>query len=514
MKSLLALLAAGVVVGAGYWKLQNPDGGVEDLQTQAAATIERLKGGVVAVRDGAPNRQNAMAEMEKKIESIEASLGAGADSARAEIVDGRLLDIERRMDSFNSQMDVVNSSTNASDTQAASTTEKIDGLSGKIDLLTRRLDEQASDQTLNGINNDMQRIEANLSELAEQGEASSANMTSRLDSLEEQSSGLLSRFNTLSVSAASNPDDGEAAANLRAQVDQRLQEVEKKFETTNTDSRRVETMVARFDQTRKQLAIMQEAQSTALSTIAELQNEVAELRTKNESLSIDGLQAEVKQQLADVRQQIDSASFVGPENVASLGDALEVTRNRIQTLEQRVQSLPAASNAASEAQQVQSGLESQIAALESKLAQVSAAADEGLVDSIAEVKEQVSALELDLRKKQSGKSIPYKIYFGRGSTGISEEAAKVLNSFIALEKNRTVGVSIYGFTDRRGAAEYNQRLALQRATNVRSYLIQKGFDYTKIDSINGLGEDAAAASLEDGTEDAQQRTVVLFAAQP
>ncbi len=89
-----------------------------------------------------------------------------------------------------------------------------------------------------------------------------------------------------------------------------------------------------------------------------------------------------------------------------------------------------------------------------------------------------------------------------------------MNSFIAQEKNRTTGVSIYGFTDRRGTAEYNQELALRRATNVRSYLIQNGFDFTKINSLNGLGEDAAAISSEDGAEDAKERSVVLFAAQP
>ena len=39
-------------------------------------------------------------------------------------------------------------------------------------------------------------------------------------------------------------------------------------------------------------------------------------------------------------------------------------------------------------------------------------------------------------------------------------------------------------------------------------------DYTKINTLSGLGEDAAAAELEDEVEDANQRVVVLFAAQP
>jgi len=55
---------------------------------------------------------------------------------------------------------------------------------------------------------------------------------------------------------------------------------------------------------------------------------------------------------------------------------------------------------------------------------------------------------------------------------------------------------------------------LRRATNVRTYLLQNGFDFALIQQINGLGEAAAAAVLPDDADDAQQRVVVLFAAQP
>ncbi|MBX2837997.1 MAG: OmpA family protein [Gammaproteobacteria bacterium] len=522
MKTLLALLAAGVVVGAGYWKYQNPDGNIADLRADASQTAERLKGGLVAVRDGGPIQQNRLEKIDdlatnqetlrSELNSLSAAIENGGSSARAEVVDGRLLDAERRLDSFNAQMDTINSNSDGHKTQLTSLTETVSGLNGQIELLNRRLEEQANNDALNGINNDLQRLESTIETLQESDKSNSEMLTTRLSAVEDKASILLSRLNTLSANAVSDSDSDEDTASLRAQVDQRLQAVEQKFETTTTDSQRIETLLDRFNQTRKQLAQLDEVHKQSQETIAALQKEVDELRTRNESLSIDGLQDKIQQQLADVRKQIDSASTTGSTDVNSLNSALEATRNRIQNLEQRVQGLPATSNAASVAQEVQSSLEAQIASLESKLAEVSANPD--LIDSISEVKQQVSALESDLRKKRNGETVTYKIYFDRGSTGISEDAAKVLNTFIAQEKNRTTGVSIFGFTDRRGTAEYNQRLALQRATNVRSYLIQKGFDYTKIESINGLGEDAAAASLEDGTEDAQQRTVVLFAAQP
>ena len=44
-----------------------------------------------------------------------------------------------------------------------------------------------------------------------------------------------------------------------------------------------------------------------------------------------------------------------------------------------------------------------------------------------------------------------------------------------------------GHTDRIGSAEYNLKLSKQRADAVRDYLISKGVDRTKIETI-GMGE--------------------------
>ena len=44
-----------------------------------------------------------------------------------------------------------------------------------------------------------------------------------------------------------------------------------------------------------------------------------------------------------------------------------------------------------------------------------------------------------------------------------------------------------GHTDRIGSAEYNQKLSKQRADAVRDYLVSKGVDRTKIETI-GMGE--------------------------
>jgi OOP family OmpA-OmpF porin len=46
---------------------------------------------------------------------------------------------------------------------------------------------------------------------------------------------------------------------------------------------------------------------------------------------------------------------------------------------------------------------------------------------------------------------------------------------------------VTGHTDRIGSAEYNLKLSKQRADAVRDYLISKGVDRTKIETI-GMGE--------------------------
>ena len=107
----------------------------------------------------------------------------------------------------------------------------------------------------------------------------------------------------------------------------------------------------------------------------------------------------------------------------------------------------------------------------------------------------------------------YTIYFDSDSSRISDDAIKVLQSFMSQEQDRAHNVSIYGFTDSSGNAQYNQRLALRRANQVRSWLIQQGFDFRKINEVDGLGEDVSAAVRAGQAELANKRAVVLYAFQ-
>lgn len=402
---------------------------------------------------------------------------------------------------------------------------KLDAQDNRVNLIVRRLDEQTLDQSITDLSTRLDQVGDSLANLTEANERLTNKLDTDIASVAETADNLNSRINTLSSTSAGGADavDADALSTVTANIDQRFQSMETKLATVNTDSRRIANLSSELNDTREKLKALEADKAATETELATLKQSLQELRTKGESLSIDTVQSEIRQQLSTLQSQVDSDA--SSENVEVLTSLLDATTDRIQVLEQRVQDLPASSSAADTALQTQSALEAQIAGLKRRIESIPQGTSTELVTSInstiSEVREEVDELkaqsfvtQADLRAQQQGSSVEYKIYFNRNSTQITEDAAKVLNSFITQEKNRTIGVSIYGFTDRRGAASYNQQLALRRATNVRSYLIQNGFDYTKINTLSGLGEDAAAAELEDEVEDANQRVVVLFAAQP
>jgi len=105
----------------------------------------------------------------------------------------------------------------------------------------------------------------------------------------------------------------------------------------------------------------------------------------------------------------------------------------------------------------------------------------------------------------------YRVYFDNNSANITKSAAAVLDRIIAIAEKEHVanGISISGYTDHSGTSNYNQRLAIERATNVSSYLAQNGLDYHKITAVNGYGEDNFVSRLSGNSSDAQQRVVVI-----
>lgn len=518
MKSLLALLLLGIALGIGFWKTQYPETTLTDLSSSAGGGLSKVKSSIASLTDGGASAD----AITGRLDTIEAELVETQIAADPSVVNGRLTDAERRMDASETQIGQLDQSIDQQSTAISALTTgpgavatQVSAIDNRLDLLNRRIDEQSQQFDADSINSSLSELSSDLSQLQESQKRVEDEQSATLAGMDDKINSFEARLNTLSSDAGNGQT--EAVASVNAQIDQRMALLENKLGTTTSDSLRIESMTNELSASRVKMNALESSVTASTQQIAEMNRTIASLKTQSESTSIDDQQSKLRVQLANLQNQINQGG--GNSDLSELTDSLKATRERIKTLEQRVVDLPASSTEATDATQAQSALEAQIRALESKLANFEA--NPNLVNSITKVEEKVSALaakgyvtQEELRSQQQAKSTEYKIYFERNSTAITEAAGNVLNSFIAQEKNRTTGVSIYGFTDRRGSAVYNQQLALQRATNVRSYLIQNGFSYTKIKSLSGLGEDAAAADIADGEEDAQQRAVVLYAQQP
>jgi len=553
MNKLLLLALLGLVLGGGVWKAQNPDGTLDDLKVQANASFERVMSGVDTVITY-PENQSGEMPLAERLNVLEQQIMVDDESQSEklqEMLDQTLAENSNSLislqDALNERVAPMEDMTKAvaelgtalQDTRARtdSSNVRLDAIDRRLELLVRRLDEQTTETDLQALAQTLEGVQSSIDNFQDEFDNRRVVVTESMTALTEKMDTLESRLNTLVSSAAGTVQAGDSNAvadntdllatdgaenasflALSARIDERLSGIEERLATVNSDSRRITSLSQLLEASITKISDLEEQDAQANESLEELTNSVQSLKMAGESLSIESIQAQVRDQLALAQAQIDSS--VDTANTAQLETLIETTRERIQTLEQRVQELPAASAEADGALETQSALQAQIADLEQRLEAMNNN-DPALANTVNDVKQQVEQLSAqgfvtqdELRAQEEAESIEYKIYFDRNSADITEDAARVLNSFIAQEKNRTTGVSIFGFTDRSGSAAYNQQLALQRATNVRSYLIQNGLDFTKIKTLSGLGEDAAAAVLPDDSADAQQRVVVLYAEQP
>lgn len=92
-----------------------------------------------------------------------------------------------------------------------------------------------------------------------------------------------------------------------------------------------------------------------------------------------------------------------------------------------------------------------------------------------------------------------RVYFDLDSYSIRPEAYPRLDAQVAwLQRYPNVTVRIEGNADERGTREYNLALAARRAESVRTYLVDRGVNAGRIDTISyGKERPIAAGSNED-----------------
>ena len=102
--------------------------------------------------------------------------------------------------------------------------------------------------------------------------------------------------------------------------------------------------------------------------------------------------------------------------------------------------------------------------------------------------------------------------FDFNSPELSELDQRIILNSIVPEVKFNSTVQIYGYTDVIGDADYNKKLALQRATNVRDFMQAKVKD-AKYD-VFGVGESVQIFDNKTTTGRQLSRTVQVYVITP
>ena len=94
------------------------------------------------------------------------------------------------------------------------------------------------------------------------------------------------------------------------------------------------------------------------------------------------------------------------------------------------------------------------------------------------------------------------IYFNPDSIDLTAKAFESLDRVVKfIAKNSKTRINIIGFSDSTGSSSYDHMVSESRANTVKSYIIAKGVDSTKISTL-GLG--SKGFSVTKGTEEERQ----------
>ena len=81
------------------------------------------------------------------------------------------------------------------------------------------------------------------------------------------------------------------------------------------------------------------------------------------------------------------------------------------------------------------------------------------------------------------------VYFDTAIYKLNNKEQQKLKSFInELGKEKIVEITLYGYTDDRGSDEYNMKLSVNRAKNVKNHLLNLGVEPSLFKVVKGKGE--------------------------
>jgi len=143
---------------------------------------------------------------------------------------------------------------------------------------------------------------------------------------------------------------------------------------------------------------------------------------------------------------------------------------------------------------------------------------EAQMATLSETSKDAMTRALDAQKLAQGKFLyevtlsDDKVHFGSNKFKLSEEAKAALDAFGQMVKaqNKNVYIEIQGHTDDRGEDDYNYKLGLKRAEEVKAYLnMAHGFALHRMDVIS-YGKTKPAVPNTDKESRSQNRRVVII----
>jgi outer membrane protein OmpA-like peptidoglycan-associated protein len=127
----------------------------------------------------------------------------------------------------------------------------------------------------------------------------------------------------------------------------------------------------------------------------------------------------------------------------------------------------------------------------------------------AEGRELVQIIEMNKLRVGTG-SVLRNIYFNFNKATFQPSSLNELSKLERMmQQNPGLRIRISGHTDRIGSASYNKKLSQQRANAVKNYLVKKGVDPRRVQSI-GYGEESPLASNDDELEGRELNRRVEF----
>lgn len=109
------------------------------------------------------------------------------------------------------------------------------------------------------------------------------------------------------------------------------------------------------------------------------------------------------------------------------------------------------------------------------------------------------------RLAEARNTLTAMIYFEYDQSEITEQSRAALDAKLPLlNANTGLRMRITGHTDNRGSDEYNVALGQRRAETVKRYLVQRGIDASRIETVS-RGEEQPVAQGDDESAWSQNR---------